>query len=133
MKILFVCRGNIGRSQMAEVIYNSLYPDSAKSAGTIVHSENQKVKDRPGAKSAIEAMHEIGLDISNNVSTQLNEEMLDDYDKVVVMAEPETIPDFLRKSKKFEYWQVDVAKDVDLKKARDIREKIASLISEMKK
>lgn len=56
--VLFVCEGNIFRSQMAEAFFNASPPDGwqAKSAGT-----------RPGRSvhpSAVRLMHEAGIDIS---------------------------------------------------------------------
>ena len=42
MKILFVCRGNVGRSQMAAAIYKKMFPEhDVTSAGT-------KVTDKDG-------------------------------------------------------------------------------------
>jgi arsenate reductase len=58
-KILFVCVHNSARSQMAEALLNSMAPDRfiAESAGLT-----------PGKLNpfAVDAMKEVGLDISNN-------------------------------------------------------------------
>jgi arsenate reductase len=58
-KVLFVCVHNSARSQMAEAFVNSLYGDrfEAKSAGLEPGELNPLV---------VEAMDEIGIDISNN-------------------------------------------------------------------
>ena len=66
-RILFLCTGNSCRSQMAEGLLNSLAGDrcEALSAGSnpagYVHPK------------AIEAMHEIDLDISRNESKSIND------------------------------------------------------------
>jgi arsenate reductase len=58
-KVLFVCVHNSARSQMAEAFVNSLYFDrfEAKSAGLEPGELNPLV---------VQAMEEIGIDISNN-------------------------------------------------------------------
>ena len=58
-KVLFVCVHNSARSQMAEAFVNSLYEDrfEAKSAGLEPGELNTLV---------VQAMEEIGIDISNN-------------------------------------------------------------------
>jgi protein-tyrosine-phosphatase len=129
-KVLFVCRGNIGRSQVAEELYNQMHPGHGASAGTIVEPPNQRLSDRPGAVNAIIVMKEKGIDMSSNTSTQLTEEMLNDFDRVIVMSEPENIPDWLRNNPKFEYWEVEDMKDQDLTKSRELRDQIEKLIKE---
>lgn len=41
MKILYVCRANIGRSQMAEAYHNSLLDGKAESAGIKVFERSE--------------------------------------------------------------------------------------------
>ena len=79
-KILFVCVGNTCRSQMAEG-FAKAYGDGSvevRSAGT---SAAGRVNG-----STIEAMKEIGIDISSQTSKQLTDEMLDWADVVVTMG-----------------------------------------------
>ena len=46
MKVLFVCRGNVGRSQMAAVLFTKYSGIKAFSAGTkVFEGENQKIKE----------------------------------------------------------------------------------------
>ena len=48
MKILFVCKGNVGRSQMATALFNKMSKIKASSAGTNVkEDEGQKIKEIP--------------------------------------------------------------------------------------
>ncbi len=130
MKVLFVCRANIGRSQTAAGLYNMIHPAQATSAGTKVEPIGQKLSDRPGAANAIIAMKEKGLDMSGNTTTQVTEKMLDNYDKVVVMAEPTNIPSWLEASPKFEYWDVADMKGQDLNTTRKLGDQIQKLIQE---
>lgn len=95
MNVLFVCRANSGRSQIAMELYNLLHPAEAESAGTMVETPGQHLKDRPTAQIGISIMKEIGIDMSENIRTQVTPEMLSQYEKVVVLAEPEVIPSYM--------------------------------------
>lgn len=119
-EILFVCRQNIGRSQAAMAMFNKYIIDShADSAGTMVETEGQTLEDF-GASKTIAVLAEEGIDATQFASHQLTESMLDRYDEVIVMAEPENIPDWLRESDKFVYWAVPDTKDTNLDETRGI-------------
>lgn len=120
----------MGRSQAAAELYNRVHPGDADSAGTIKDIPGQKLSERPGATNAIIVMKEKGIDMSQNTTTQLTEAMLNDYDKVIVMAEPENIPNWLRESPKFEYWEVLDMKGQDIQTTRELRDKIEKMIQE---
>lgn len=98
MKVLFICRANVGRSQAAMELYNQLYPGNADSAGTIVDNPGERLIDRKGAVNIIEVMREDGIDMSDNTRKQLDISMVNQYDKLIVMAEKDTIPEWLKKS-----------------------------------
>lgn len=78
--VLFVCVHNSGRSQMAEAFFNHLAGGKvrAMSAGTNpVDSIDPNV---------VEAMREVGIDVSSNRPKLLTSEMLDEADRVVSMG-----------------------------------------------
>ncbi len=121
MKILFVCRGNTGRSQVAEEIYNRLSgAHTAESAGTKVVDSAKTVVERKPAQGVIEAMDSLGFDIRDNKRVQLTIEMLSGFNKVIVMAEPENIPDWLSNSPKYEYWKIEDIKGKSKSEALEI-------------
>ena len=101
-------------------LYNLLNKEKASSAGTIVDVLGETLSDRKGAKNIIVVMKDYGVDMSNNTRTQVNEEMVEDYDRLIVMAEPSTIPNWLRKSQKTEIWTVKDPKDQDIETTRTI-------------
>jgi arsenate reductase len=143
MKILFVCKGNIGRSQIAEGLFNSLTDGKhvATSAGLTVtkddsNNEGQKIIDRD--ENIITVMKEIGLDVSKNVRNQLTPEMLGSADRVVVMAPPEVIPEYLKQSRKVVFWDVPDPADlpwghIRLEFTRDVRRQLEVLTNNLYK
>ncbi len=80
MSVLFICTHNSARSQMAEGLVNALFPGriEASSAGT------EATRVHP---AAIEAMAEIGIDISGHRSKSLDEFMDRKFDLVVTVCD----------------------------------------------
>jgi len=78
--ILFVCVENAGRSQMAEGFFNKNAPEGyrAISAGTKPVSQINSV--------VIEVMKEVGIDISNQKSKEITEDMMRNSFKTVNMS-----------------------------------------------
>ena len=85
-KLLFVCTGNTCRSPMAQVLFNSLAEEKgldwrAESAGVAA------IGDRPASLHAIEAVSEIGLDLSAHTTRFLPSVDLNQYSLFVGMGE----------------------------------------------
>ena len=131
MKILFVCRANSGRSQMAMELYNKYFPGEAESAGTKVDQPGQELIDRPTAHSAIEVMKKIGIDMSHNTRRQLYPEMLNDYSHVVVLAETSAIPAYLNTWTGAEMWHIGDTRFNNLTEAENIRNKLDFRIKDL--
>lgn len=77
MKVLFVCVENAGRSQMAQALYER-HGGVARSAGT-----------RPAAEvhqAVVEAMEEVGIDLSRRRPRRLEREDVEWADLVVTMG-----------------------------------------------
>ncbi len=79
MNILFLCTGNACRSQMAEGWARELGQGrfSVESAGIVAHGKNPR---------AISVMREAGIDISDQLSTQLSADMLKRADLLVTVC-----------------------------------------------
>ena len=133
MKLLFVCRANIGRSQAAMAFYNLKHPGLASSAVTVVDVSGEQLQCRIGAANIVTVMKEYGVDMSEYQRQQINIQILNDYDKIVLMAEPETIPDWLRNCDKVITWNVPDPKGQTLERTRaitaDIKQKVDNLNS----
>lgn len=136
MKTLFVCRGNVGRSQIAETICNQRAKGKhhAFSAGTWVKDtggmsmHGKKLHEFEAAKAVIISLHEIGINASENKRDQIDEVMVEEADHIVVMAEEHTIPDFLKNSTKVEYWEVADPKGMSQEDTNKVRDQISMLI-----
>ena len=78
--ILFVCVQNAGRSQMAEGFFRKLAPEGYEpiSAGTKPTSQISPV--------AIQAMNEVGVDISRQKPKDITEVMMRNSEKIVNMG-----------------------------------------------
>ena len=136
MKILFICKGNMARSQMAEAIFNNLTKGkhTAISAGTKVTTEE---KDREGHKVSAEiiiaVMKEIGIDISTQIRNQLTPEILAEADKAIVMAQLWSIPEYLTQSTKTIYWEVPDPAQQSMEFAREVRNQLQTMVSNLVK
>ena len=109
MKVLFICRANWHRSQIAEAVYNKLTDsDDAISAGTYID-----VPGQPGDKiighmpeDFFRVMESHGMDLREKISKKLTLEMLKGADVAISMAEEPYVPDFLRVDPKVIWWDV---------------------------
>jgi protein-tyrosine-phosphatase len=122
-KILFVCVHNAGRSQMTEAFFNQMAKGKAKgfSAGT-------QPADRVNP-IVVEAMHEVGIDISRRKPKMLTLKMLD-VDRVVTMGcnvEKACPASFVPT----EDWELEDPEDKPIEKVRQIRDEIKAKVDEL--
>jgi len=85
-RFLMVCVGNICRSPMAEVVFAQRL--TARGVKAQVESAGIGADEgRPAAPLAQELVRERGLDLSGHVSRQLTQELVADFELVLVMEE----------------------------------------------
>jgi glutathione/glutaredoxin type arsenate reductase len=117
-KIMFVCKKNSRRSQMAEAFARTL--GEGKIGVTSSGLESSFVDPK-----TIEIMSEIGIDISNQKSKPLSDFNPDDYDAVIslcgcgVNLPPEWVTRDI-----FEDWQLEDPEGKDIETFRRIREEV---------
>ena len=116
---------------MAMEYFKRLSVGRTASAGTRVTAEDEKIGNRDDAQNVLEVMSEDGIDMSYNTRTALTPEMLNDFDKVIVMAEPDRTPEWLRESPKFEYWVIPNVNGMSIDKLRTVRNDIKSKVSQL--
>ena len=123
--ILFVCVENAGRSQMAEGFFNKYAPKGyeAISAGTKPVSQLNPI--------AVEVMREAGIDISNQKSKELTEDMIHNSSNIVNMGcmEKESCPTLFLQN--LLDWNIEDPKDKPIEKVREIRDEINQRVKEI--
>lgn len=111
IEVLFVCKNNQFRSQMAAAIYNQITgTKDAGSAGTYVGSdkvpEGTVIEGYFRTPDFFELMEENGMNIRNNRTKKLVPEMVESARTVVSIVQEPFIPDFLHDNKKVIRWEI---------------------------
>lgn len=100
-RILFICEGNMMRSQMAEAFYNHMTnKNDAMSAGAIADEKWEHISPR-----AIEVMDEEGIDTRHLKPLLLTEKMIETVDKIIYFPS-DFMPEYVTKNPKAELWDV---------------------------
>jgi arsenate reductase (thioredoxin) len=123
--VLFICVHNAGRSQMSEAIFNSL-------AGGFHHAISAGSK--PAAEvnpKAVQALKEIGLDISGIKPKKLTKELILQADLAVTMGCGEdgcpVVPNELRE------WNLEDPSGQPIEKVREIRDELVRRVQALLK
>lgn len=132
MKILFICDGNVARSQEAEIYFNGLKQDVhdvAISAGVNVNVS------KPIDPTVVEVMSEVGINMDNYRRKQLSESFLKDVDIIVSFKPAEELPAYVAERQNVRYWDVPDPRyeNIDFhRKVRDnIKTRVKQLINEL--
>ena len=124
--ILFVCRGNSGRSQMAEGFYNSY---AGKSGATSAGIEPDK-KIHPWT---VQLMKEAGIDVSLKKPKKLTHELMEKTNKIILL-DPELLSYIPEKYlTKLDVWEIKGLLGKSIEQVREIREEISSKIKQILK
>jgi arsenate reductase (thioredoxin) len=128
-KVMFVCKRNSCRSQMAEGFAKTLGEGKIE----VISSGLEASRVHP---TAIEVMSEIGIDISNQTSEPLSDFNADDYDAVIslcgcgVNLPPEWVTQEI-----FEDWQVDdpdgQSRETFYRVRDEIKKRVVNLIDQL--
>ena len=121
--VLFVCVHNAGRSQMAAGFMNSL------GAGRVeVLSAGSAPKDSINP-IAVQAMQEVGIDISNHVPKVLTPEAVQESDAVITMGCGDACPFY--PGKRYEDWVLDDPAGQGIESVRVIRDEIKKRVEQL--
>ena len=124
--ILFVCVENAGRSQMAEGFFNQRYAPKgyrAISAGTRPVSQINAL--------AVQAMKEVGIEISSQKSKILTEDMIKSSEKSVNMGCIDKTECPILFINNVIDWGIEDPKDKPIDKVREIRDEIERRVKEI--
>jgi len=122
--ILFICKGNSGRSQMAEAFFNHLFKKSkAKSAGT--------KPDKKIHPWTVQVMKEVGIDISQQKPKLLTDKLMKEANRIIVMETGLSkfiLPEY---SSKLEDWRTERLLGKPISKVRKIRNRIKRKVKQL--
>ena len=135
MNILFICKGNVGRSQIAEALFRKKFGDQYEviSAGTKLSGPEQPIGElMPNIKEVLDVMNEEGVDVSKNIRKQLTQEMVQNAAQVIAIIEDsEELPEYLLSSPKLIRWNISDPKGKDLLFTREVKNAIKDQIEQM--
>jgi len=119
-RVLFVCIGNAGRSQMAQAFYERA-GGMARSAGTrpepAVHPE------------VVEVMRELDIDLDGRRPHKLSQEDVEWAELVVTMGCGDACP--VLPGKRYLDWNLQDPAGMPVEVVRQIRDQIAGLVGEL--
>jgi arsenate reductase len=119
-EVLFVCVHNAGRSQMAAALLER------KAEGRVrVLSAGSEPADELNP-AVVEAMGELGIDISAERPKKLEDRMVRTSDVVITMGCGDACP--IYPGKRYEDWELEDPSGKDLETVRGIRDEIASRV-----
>nr|WP_296069152.1 arsenate reductase ArsC [uncultured Actinoplanes sp.] len=118
--VLFVCVHNAGRSQMAAGWLRHLAGDAVE-----VRSAGSAPADRINP-AAVEAMREVGIDITGQAPTKLDHDTARDSDVVITMGCGDACPVF--PGTRYEDWALDDPAGLGVDAVRPIRDDIRTRI-----
>ena len=119
-KVLFVCIGNAGRSQMAQAF--------AERAGFEVRSAGSRAESHLHPE-VVEAMRELDIDLSGRTPHQLTNEDVEWADLVVTMGCGDACP--VLPGKRYLDWNLQDPMGMPIEVVRQIRDRIAGLVEEL--
>jgi arsenate reductase (thioredoxin) len=122
-EVLFVCVENAGRSQMAAALLDH-YADGR----VHVRSAGSEPADQINA-NVVEALAEVGVDISKEFPKPMTDEVVRAADAVVTMGCGDACP--IYPGKRYEDWEVDDPAETDLNGVRRIRDDISARVREL--
>jgi arsenate reductase len=119
-EVLFVCVHNAGRSQMAAALLER------RAGGRIrVRSAGSEPADQLNP-AVVEAMREVGIDISAERPKRLDEGVVRESDVVITMGCGDACP--IYPGKRYEDWYLEDPSGKDLETVREIRDEISSRV-----
>jgi protein-tyrosine-phosphatase len=120
MKAVFICVENSNRSQMAEAF--------ARMAGIDAYSAGSRPSGKVNPK-AIEAMREVGYDLTEHFSKSLDELPDEQFDIAVTMGCGDACPNL--KAVRREDWQIPDPKEMPPQEFRAVRDLIRSKVNQL--
>lgn len=134
--ILFVCRGNVARSQIAEALMIKKGFSDAQSAGTHVKAEKEGVQLKDDGEFAINAVENFrkitGVDLSHKTRKSLTIETAEKADRIIVLVDGKELPEYMsRFQEKTSYWVIEDPHEMNYDGYKDIVDQIEAKVNEL--
>lgn len=133
MHILFVCDGNVARSQESERYFNLIKANAentASSAGVNV------IVGKPIDPLVVSVMAEENISMQGAYRKLLSPEAVARADVLVSFKVKSELPDFVKHAKRIVYWHIDDPRHQNIEFHRrvrnEVKQKIQALVSELK-
>jgi len=135
MKILFVCKHNLGRSQIAQAFFNHLTStNDAKSAGTFIGMYPEKTLGEFSEETrATKVMREIGLDLTKAPRRQITPVLVRGFDQIISFVPRAELPQWLQDNTKVRVWSVKNYPAQDMEAVRQQRDEIIKKVRKLVK
>lgn len=123
MTVLFLCRQNAGRSQMAQAFFEKAAPEHRAVSG----GSSPAARVHP---EVVDAMREIGFDLSGRTPAKVDAEMLAKADVVISMGcDDPAVCDY--PGRKVEDWAIPDPSGKPVEEVRAIRDLLRSKVGEL--
>ena len=123
MTVLFLCRQNAGRSQMAQAFFERVAPEHVARSG----GSSPAAAIHP---AVVEVMREVGIDVSGRKPTKVDAEMLRDADLVISMGcDDPAVCDY--PGRKVEDWGIEDPSTKPIAEVRRIRDLLRARVEEL--
>jgi protein-tyrosine-phosphatase len=122
-EVLFVCVHNAGRSQIAAAFTHALGEGrvNVRSAGSTPASEINP--------AVVDAMNEVGLDLSHEFPKPLTDEVVEAADVVITMGCGDACP--IYPGKRYEDWEIPDPAGATIEQVRMIRDQIRERVNDL--
>lgn len=128
MNILFICNGNVARSQEAEGFFNVL----AKNADLHAASAGINVKvGKPIDPMVVEVMHEIGYNLADKVRKFVTKDQVNTADVIVSFKPAHELPEYINQKDNVRYWVVSDPQQQSIEFHRKVRDEVKNKVEQL--
>ena len=136
MKVLFVCKANVGRSQVAQVRFEQLSKHESYCAGigvaeSVAQRPSNKLKDIRNLRPVEYIKTRLGVDHSERDRLQLTPEMIDDMDLAIIIHDKAEWPDYLKEGANVVFWDIPDTPGLDDESAGKLWNQVQLRVEEL--
>ncbi len=136
MKVLFVCKANVGRSQVAQVRFEQLSKHESYCAGigvaeSVAQRPSSKLKDIRNLRPVEYIKTRLGVDHSERDRLQLTPEMIDDMDLAIIIHDKAEWPDSLKEGANVVFWDIPDTPGLDDESAGKLWNQVQLRVEEL--